>query len=402
MRGNDCLRAVLIGSLAWTFGGTDTNAADKPATRTIGLALVASSFAMYETDDGKEECPQGLHLANKDNWKAQYPTEEARNAFTEDRIHLGPRAVGGGNYPENFLQTRGPNSQHIAYYPTLVRDLPLREVQSKVAYGLNLDGTSDGRATPNTCKHEKFASADSTPAAIDNQLYRLYGCAAGWRKGGALNERRAAEVRMQVLNRMLFEIGDIDDDRNDPDVTLTTYKGIDRIELGAAGKPIPGVQQRIDVRYTKYTSRMKGKIVDGVLTTDPVDIYMPLLQIQTESERFMRGARFQLNLTPTGAEGFLAGYENLKQWWMSYISSYSRFSDSIAPWDPPAMYEAAHRLADGYPDPQTGQCAAISSAWRVTMVRADVVRPRPDDPLVTDASFKAAQRTISPASADGM
>jgi len=401
MREEGSLRAALIGGviLALSVGGAQ--AADKPAKRTIGLALVASPFAMYETDDAKQECPHGLHLANKDNWKVHYPTEEARNAFTEARIHLGPRSAGGGNYPENFLQARGPEGQHVAYNPELFKDQPLREVQSKVAYGLNLDGTSDGRATPNTCKHEKFAPVSGEPVAIDNQLYRLYGCAPGWRKGGFINERRATEVRSQVLNRVLFEITDVDDERNDPDVVVTTYKGIDRIELDSAGKPLSGTQQRIDVRYTKYTSRTKGKIVDGVLTTDPVDIYMPLFQIQTKSERFMRGMRLQLKLTPTGAEGLLAGYENLKEWWLMYTSSWSRASDSVAPWDPPAMYEAAHRLADGYPDPKTGQCRAISAAYNVTMVRADVVRPRPDDPLVTNAALKAALRTVSPAPADG-
>jgi hypothetical protein len=401
MRCNSYLRAALVSGMILVLGATAVTAADKPAKRTLGLALVASPFAMYETKDGKQECPEGLHHTNKENWKAQFPTEEERTAFIVERVHLGQREAAGGNVPTNYLNARGPQGQLVAYNPELFKDLPLREVQSKVAYGLNLDGTLDGRATPNTCKHEKFASADGAPVAIDNQLYRLYGCGPGWRKGGAINERRATEVRTQVLNRVLFEISDLDDERNDPEVFVTTYKGIDRVELDSAGKPVSGTQQRIDVRYTRYTARMKGKIVDGVLHTDPVDIRMPLFQIQTKTERFMRDMRLQLKLTPTGAEGLLAGYENMKEWWLGYVSSYSQQSDSTAPWSPPAMYEAALRLADGYPDPQTGQCTAISSAWRVTMVRAEIVRPRPDDPLVTNASMKAALRTVSPVPADG-
>jgi hypothetical protein len=401
MLGTSYLWATLIGSVAMALAGTGATAADSPTKKTIGLALLTSPFAVYETADGKQECPEGLHTSNRDNWKMHFPTEEARNAFTEARIHLGPRSAGNGNVPENYLQARGPAGQHIGYNPTLVKDLPLREVQSKVAYGLNLDGTTDGRATANTCKHEKFTAADGAPVAVDNQLYRVYGCAVGWRKGGYIGERRSTEVRNQILNRMLFEISDVDDERNDPEVVVTAYKGIDRIELDGAGNALSGTQQRIDVRYTKYVTRTKGKIVDGVLTTEPVDQYMPLFQIQTPTERFVRGMRLQLKLTPTGAEGLLAGYENLKQWWSSYVASYSRTSDTLATWDPPATYEAAHRLADGYPDPQTGKCTAISSAWRVTMVRSDIVRPRRDDPLVLDASFKAAQQTVSPSPADG-
>jgi hypothetical protein len=394
MRWHGCLRAALIGGVAVALSGVSANAADQPAKRTIGLALYYASFAMYETPDAKEECPNGFHLSNKENWALRFPSEEEQNAFIEARVHLGPGGYAGNNTPVDFFQARGPEGQLVASNPWLFKDEPLREVQSKVAYGLNLDGTTDGRATANTCKHQKFAAADGSSVAVDNQLYRVYGCVSGWRKGGTVSERRRREVREQILNRLLFVISDVDDERNDPDVTVTTYKGIDRIDVDAVGKPIVGSQQRIDVRFKKYTTRTRGKIVDGVLTTDPIDQYMPMLNTQEVSERLVQGRRLQLKLTPTGAEGYLAGYENLKDWWNSYTKSYNRHTDSASPWSPPAMYEAAHRLADGYPDPKTGQCTAISAAYDVQMVRANIVSPRPDDPLVTNVSFKAAQRLV--------
>ena len=43
---------------------------------------------------------------------------------------------------------------------------PFRGVKSKVAYGMNLDGTKDG-PNPVTCGHES-----SRLIGIDNQLYR--------------------------------------------------------------------------------------------------------------------------------------------------------------------------------------------------------------------------------------
>jgi hypothetical protein len=106
--------------------------------------------------------------------------------------------------------------------------------------------------------------------------------------------------------------------------------------------------------------------------------------MNSEEERFIRGMRLELKLGETGAEGLLAGYEDLRQWWRGTRNSYVDVVDSVSYWSPPATYEAVHRLADGYPDPETGRCTAISAAYAVTAVRAYIVRPQPDDPLVID------------------
>ena len=47
-----------------------------------------------------------------------------------------------------------------------------------------------------------------------------------------------------------------------------------------------------------------------------------------------------------------------------------------ADFDCPALYEAVHKLADGYPDPKTGQCTAISSAYFIEAVAAFVIHPQ--------------------------
>ncbi len=39
------------------------------------------------------------------------------------------------------------------------------------------------------------------------------------------------------------------------------------------------------------------------------------------------------------------------------------------------MYVAAHELADGYPDPQTGQCTHLSSAFEIGAYAAFIIRP---------------------------
>ena len=41
----------------------------------------------------------------------------------------------------------------------------------------------------------------------------------------------------------------------------------------------------------------------------------------------------------------------------------------------PGLWEAANKYADGYPDPETGECTAMSSAWHIQAVPAHIIHP---------------------------
>ncbi len=43
------------------------------------------------------------------------------------------------------------------------------------------------------------------------------------------------------------------------------------------------------------------------------------------------------------------------------------------------MYVAMHELADGYPDPETGECTALSSAFTFDAVAGFIVVPGPEE-----------------------
>src|SRR5262249_11702997 len=142
--------------------GDRSHSNDHSSSRsTMGFVLADFDLLMYHAKDGKEECPDGVLQGNRENWQAQFPTAAAR------RRHL--ERCGG-------LQNRGPNCENVWFNPQVMQDpLPWREVRSRVAYGANLDGTGDGRATEHTCPHEKFVSPEGE-AGIDNQYYRFEGC----------------------------------------------------------------------------------------------------------------------------------------------------------------------------------------------------------------------------------
>ncbi len=378
------------------FLGASAAAADKAS---IGLVLTAWRPAVaHKSSVAGDECPGGYQYTNRQNWEAQYSTEVERAEAIKNTVHLGPNSP-GGSVPDLFFQNRGPNGTSVAYNPTLVEDkLPMRLVQSNIGIGLNLDGEEAGEGTEVSRPHENFVSPEGEPG-IDNELYRILGCLAGWRDSGFNVGYHKTQFEQISLNRILINITDVDDEMNDDYVEVAMYKGVDLIPVDAYGNSIPWFPQRIDVRFPGYVSNTTGKIVDGVLTTEAVDHRMSLYQMNAEGERFIRGMQLKLELSETGATGLLAGYENLREWWRSYMTSYTDVVDSVGLWSPPSFYAAAHRLADGYPDPETGKYTAISAAYEVTAVKAYIVEPGPNDPLRTDPNMAVGLMTIAASAA---
>src|SRR5690606_5684579 len=142
----------------------------------------------------------------------------------------------------------------------------------------------------------------------------------GWRYGGTLDGYLSLSIRGGAPKmRMLIEISDIDDAQNDDDVTVAMYRGRDGGEVGPDNNLIHFRSQRIDYREGKrYIHEMKGKIVDGTLYTDPLDIMVvPVMGPGNLQDFIIKDARFRLNLTESGAEGYLGGYFDVERWWLN-------------------------------------------------------------------------------------
>src|SRR5437016_3343223 len=146
-------------------------------------------------------------------------------------------------------------------------------------------------------------------------MARVTGCVQGYRNGGMMSDYYSQEIANFAVNRHLIEISGVDDEVNDPSVEVTIYKGYDRLVRTGDDKFVPYLSQRVDNRYPQYTLKTHGKIVDGVLITDPIpDAIMPHSSERHIGDRTMRGMRLRLKLTADGAEGLLAGFEDWEKW----------------------------------------------------------------------------------------
>jgi hypothetical protein len=348
-----CLAGLV--ALAPLAASADPIPPKSAATKTIGLALTSWRNALYETTpDAKEECTLGVQPGEVAQFKAMKDGVERLKQY-------------GGTF-----ENRGPNGETGNFSPLSVEDpLPFSEVRTKVGYGLNLDGTKDGHATAKTCAHEKFTSPEGQ--SVDNQLARVIGCVQGYRMGGMMSDYYSQEIADFAVNRHLIEITGVEDEMNSPHVEITIYKGFDRLVRTGDNKFVPFLSQRIDERYPQYTMHTHGKIVDGVLITDPIpNAVMPHSSERNIGDREMHDMRLRLKLTDDGAEGILAGYDKWANWYNWHAKG---VVSEVGKYTSPSIYRAFMRYADGSPDPKTGQCSYISATYNVTAVRAIIVHP---------------------------
>ena len=211
---------------------------------------------------------------------------------------------------------------------------------------------------------EDFTSPDGV-RGIDNQMHRVLGCIANYRApDGPIRFFEDEMVLRENYNRIIVQLTGVDSLVDDPAVDVMIFRGRDKVLVDAGGlKALPGGTQRIDTRWgSRYIRRTQGRIENGVLSTEPVDLLYPWDAFYMPTDQYMWGARLHLALTPDAAEGLVAGYTDVETWYLHMLRNWSAHYQSYGKSSGPSIYKAMRRLADAMPDPATGANRAISSA----------------------------------------
>ena len=111
--------AMLLASSALTPSAADTPNITGLQNGTIGFVLTSSAWGLYQTPDGKAECPDGFNEGPREQFKALYP-----NGGTVEGTQLEREAA--SRYPMD-------KEDNFAY----------REAKGAVGIGMNLDGKVD-------------------------------------------------------------------------------------------------------------------------------------------------------------------------------------------------------------------------------------------------------------------
>jgi hypothetical protein len=315
----------------------------------------------------EQECPQGFEMTVEESFLSQQtPGERERLLRPENAKEYQSRWKG------EFIH--GPGGENVCNNPKSFMNDPrrfvYRGVASKVAYGVNMDGTPDGHATKNTCGHQKFTGMNGEPA-VDNQLYRAMGCSK--------LVRSTAPMAKMYMDHFLVEIHGIDDMQNDDHIEVGIYTPEDAPLQGSDGSAL--ANQTIGITSNPHwRTIVPGKIVNGKLTTDVIPtLYLkwvlPTWGVLGVQDHEFREARFQMSLQPDGAlKGFMASYRPIEN--IFTVGRCCGGTASVANNDCASEHKTLVEFADAYPDPETGKCTAISSMTNIKGIPVFLVPPK--------------------------
>ncbi len=203
-------------------------------------------------------------------------------------------------------------------------------------------------------------------------MYRVLGCVDNYRgPDGSYRHFIQDYMRKFNYNRFLVELTNVDDLTNDDDVAVTLYRGKDPLMVDTLGAYTPGSTQRIDFRWGKsFIYQLRGKIKDGVLTTEPSDVTVPRVTgprcALSVGACLAREAQADAGKCPR-PDG---GYTDIERYYNSLGQNWSTHHRSYGAEPMTSEYRAMRKNADAYPDPQTGENTAISMAWEIKFTQA--------------------------------
>jgi hypothetical protein len=333
--------------------------------------FVVTHFSFANRDPDPADCPDGLNASAKDIYLQGLPdAERARLSRPESEKELWALlyAPGGNLGP-------GKRTHNRCADPTDFSSPPLKIVQGKVAEGMDLDGADlpKGAVSRPTCAHEEFASSDGKQS-IDNQLWRVMGCIRGWKRGADIEKYAHDNIRAGEYTVLIEVSGDL---KNDGDLQVGLYSSNDQAAIDPAGNVLPDASLQVD-EDPKYRAVVHGHLANGVLTTDLADLRLHYRSAgYVDTDFYLKDARLRLELKPDGsATGMLGGYYDVETLYDGFIRQPQVVTSVLLSYSCPAVYEALNRYADGFPDPKTGKCTAVSTAFRIDAIPAFVIHSK--------------------------
>ena len=381
--------------------------ADAPTGGEPGVyAFVLSNFYMAQGGE-KDSCPR-VDIGDLDRFYAMLPpAEQAKYAGKEQRqalerrmneyFHFRRLYLRGDNasavkFPPGFDPKAEPTQEQAAAIGALngfpkgagrlafqkrevvysacsnPRDFPVltkefQTYQGQVAAGINLDGKV-GKGD--------FVGPDGA-TGVDNRLWRAVGCVSAFRESS--KPEIARKTMMSARAPTVIELRGVDSLQDDPDVDVTVLAVNEPLTRDGRGGSLARATFT-PVADPGLRATVKGRIIGGVLTTEPVDLTLNYKEQIIDTPRHIRGARLRATFGKDGTiEGSLYGYYTLDSYYDS-IEQMTQNGANLSQVSCPGVRQAIDRLADGYRDPKTGRYSAISSAYDFIGVRAFLAMPQ--------------------------
>lgn len=180
---------------------------------------------------------------------------------------------------------------------------------------------------------------------------------------------------------LLMEISGMDDPLKDDEVELQLLSANHPVWVNGVGDLTQYVSYTTHENVRYHNEVAKGKIENGILTTQPVDIRIKVKQQTMDNEFWFRDERLRGEVQPDGRiTGIVGAYcdmeyidSTLNDQWIGKNHQRRNAARSRG-FMCAGVYHAMRRLADGHPDPETGKCTSRSAALHFEAVPAFVIR----------------------------
>lgn len=348
----------------------------------VGFVVTQFAYALGPDSD-ESACPAGM---SKDVSQIFGTSPEGQRRPGEGDEEYSKRLENGGK-----AISAAPDGRNYCMHPEIAPPDPnariLTSAQAR-ADGINLDGKVSRSQADVQSGLLDFVGRDGTQG-VDNQFWRAVGCNRSYQSAGPSNVF-GTEMYTGAWG-ILIRIGDVDDLKNDDHVEVGIYANADPMQLSPNRAALEYATYAMD-QDEDFRATTTGRIENGVLTTEPVDVRFHSVVNAMYLRRPLRDARIQATLSPQGElKGYLAGYApvtDLYDYQFGYRNA--RNGDGT----PSAMqrrlgssngaarvlghtcqgiWQSLHRLADGHPDSKTGNFTSISTQYSFTARPAFVV-----------------------------
>lgn len=379
--------ALLVGVVAFALNDSDrTLAASGGFLRDGQAGFVVTDFNYALGPDHAETgaCHQGFSKSSEEIYAA---SPEGQRRPGEDDEQYGERIEDGGR-----AIAQAPDGTHFCTRPDLAPPDPHTRLlldPSSLAEGIDLDGKVSRSRQDLRSTRLDFNGPDST-RGIDNQFWRLVGCNKAFQKDGISREGLSTAMYTGSWG-ILIVLKDVDDLRNDDHVEVGIHANADPIQLSPTREALEYATYAMD-QDPDYRAKTTGRIEDGVLITEPVDVRFHHDVNGMYLQRPLRDARIKAKLSADGVlTGYLGGYTPINAFYDMQFGFRNGKNADGSP-SPPrrvvnsangasnvlghtcqGMYQGLQRLADGHRDAKSGKFISVSTQYRFEARPAFVV-----------------------------
>jgi hypothetical protein len=354
-----------------------------------GFVVTEIRYALAEDAAKSGACPRGMSLNIAEIFAA---TPEGKRRKGESDKDYGQRLEQGSR---KFATAQ--DGQNLCMNPEAGKPDPhfqTVDAANLKVEGIDIDGadsTADAPPPPGACRHQDFISPDGN-RGVDNQFYRVVGCSRSFQSTGMSNGY-GTEMLTGSWG-ILLRLKGVADIHNDDDIEVGIFANADPMQLSADRKPLDYSTYATD-QDPRFRAEVHGRIKDGVLTTDPVDVRFHNVVNSLRLERALQHARLRIKISDDGVlTGYLAGYTPVEAMYdLQY--GYRNGKNGAGQLGPLPLrlltangaarvlghtcngaYYALYQYADADPDPQTGRCTSISTQYYIKAIPAFVFDAR--------------------------